>query len=182
VRGESYGADLAALDDQRFERVLAPLFEEAPRFLARLVQSRPHDSWEALFATATRIALDMPRDDQLQLLDAHPRIGAPPGSVSAMSFVEQGYERDAATVEAEAERVRVAADLERLNAAYEARFGFRYVIFVAGRPRAAIVPLMQAALGGDVAAERDRALRDVVLIARDRAVKSGLMTDHTAAG
>ena len=97
----------------------------------------------------------MPRDDQLELLDAHPRIGAPPGSVSAMSFVEQGYERDAATVEAEAERVRVAAELERLNAAYEARFGFRYVIFVAGRPRAAIVPLMEAALAGDVAAERD---------------------------
>ena len=34
----------------------------------------------------------------------------------------------------------------RLNDAYEARFGFRYCVFVAGRPRAALLPGMEAAL------------------------------------
>jgi 2-oxo-4-hydroxy-4-carboxy--5-ureidoimidazoline (OHCU) decarboxylase len=58
----------------------------------------------------------------------------PPGSVSALSYVEQGYDRDAADEAAEAERARVATELERLNGAYEARFGFRYCVFVAGRP------------------------------------------------
>jgi 2-oxo-4-hydroxy-4-carboxy-5-ureidoimidazoline decarboxylase len=133
----------------------------------------------------------MPLDEQIELIDAHPRIGAPPGSVSALSFVEQGYGQESAegsrrsaetTAEsaesmAEAERSRVQAELDRLNEAYESRFGFRYVVFVAGRPRAQIVPLMEAALEADPAAERERALRDVVAIARDRADRSGLMTD-----
>ena len=75
-------------------------------------------------------------DAQLELIDAHPRIGAPPESVSAHSYIEQGYDRESAAAGAEAERARIAAELEQLNRAYEERFGFRYVIFVAGRPRA----------------------------------------------
>ncbi len=68
----------------------------------------------------------------------------------------------------------MAADLQRLNDAYEARFGFRYVIFVAGRSRAAIVPLMEAALGADRASELERGLLDVVHIARARATRIGI--------
>ena len=132
------------------------------------------DRGTALFERPLAIALAMPRDEQLELIDAHPRIGAPPGSVSAHSFVEQGYDRETAAAEAEVERERIAADLARLNDAYEARFGFRYVIFVAGRPRAAIVPLLAAALRADPDAERERAIRDVVAIARDRAAQGGL--------
>ena len=47
----------------------------------------------------------------------------------------------------------MADELARLNAAYEARFGFRYCVFVAGRPRAALLPEMAAALEADRAAE-----------------------------
>jgi 2-oxo-4-hydroxy-4-carboxy--5-ureidoimidazoline (OHCU) decarboxylase len=42
-------------------------------------------------------------------------------------------------------------------------------VFVAGRPRAALVPVLEAALEADRAAELRRALIDVVAIARDRA-------------
>ena len=48
---------------------------------------------------------------------------------------------------------RVAAELDRLNAAYEARFGFRYCVFVAGRSRAALLPDFRAALDADREAE-----------------------------
>ena len=113
----------------------------------------------------------MPEAEQLELIDAHPRLGAPPASVSALSFVEQGYDRQAADrtatdADAEAERRRLAAELDRLNAAYEARFGFRYCVFVAGRPRAALLPGFEAALSADRAAEIARALEAVVDIAR----------------
>ena len=133
--------------------------------------------WARVFAAAEWVAISSPEAEQIELLDAHPRIGAAPGSVSALSFVEQGYDRDAAEAAAraaDAEAARVAADLERLNDAYEARFGFRYVIFVAGRPRSAIVPLMEAALGAERASELDRGLRDVVHIARARAARIGI--------
>ena len=161
-------ADLDALAEAEFVEAMAPLFEGAPRFLARLARARPFGSPDALFDRAESIALEMPEDEQLELIDAHPRLGAPPGSVSALSFVEQGYDRDAADAAAEVERARVDRELERLNRAYEGRFGFRYCVFVAGRPRADLVLELQAALDRDPAAERERALRDVVAIARDR--------------
>ena len=165
-----------------FKALLAPLVEDAPAYLDRLAAGRPFGSWAALFERSAAIALSMPAEEQLELIDAHPRIGAPPGSVSALSFVEQGYDANAAGVEAEMERARVAEELTRLNVAYEARFRFRYVIFVAGRPRAALLPLMEAALDGDADAERQRALRDVVLIARDRAIKTGTMPQDAPEG
>ena len=62
----------------------------------------------------------------------------------------------------------MAAELARLNAAYERRFGFRYCVFVAGRPRAALLPGMEAALGADRESELHRALDAVVDIAADR--------------
>jgi len=169
------------LAERQFSELTSPLFEAAPQFIGRLAGGRPYGSWAELFARAIRLALDMPRHQQLELIDAHPRIGAPPGSVSALSFVEQGYDQESASAEAESELARIGAELERLNAEYESVFGFRYVIFVAGRSRAQIVPLMEVALRADPDAERERALRDVVAIARDRAIKTGLMTDHTAA-
>ena len=159
---------LDALPAADFAAAVAPLFEGAPRFLARLAAARPFGSDERMLARARGISRAMLEDEQVELIDAHPRLGAPPGSVSALSFVEQGYDREAADRAAEAERERVAAELARLNAAYEARFGFRYCVYVAGRPRAALLAGMARALDADRDAELRRAIEDVVVIATDR--------------
>jgi 2-oxo-4-hydroxy-4-carboxy-5-ureidoimidazoline decarboxylase len=162
---------LDTCDAAAFTAAVAPLFEGAPRFLARLGAARPFGSAVALFAAARSIAHAMPRDEQLELIDAHPRLGAPPATVSALSFREQGYDREAAearAADAAMERARVAVELDRLNAAYEARFGFRYCVFVAGRPREALLAGMRAALEADPAGEVARALDAVVDIAADR--------------
>jgi 2-oxo-4-hydroxy-4-carboxy--5-ureidoimidazoline (OHCU) decarboxylase len=162
---------LDRLDGDGCAAALAPLFEGAPRFLARLAASRPFGDAATLFARARSIAHAMPEDEQLELIDAHPRLGAPPASVSALSFREQGYDREATAASAqaeEAERARVAGELERLNADYEARFQFRFCVFVAGRPHAALLPTMAEALGADRDAELHRALDAVVDIAADR--------------
>jgi 2-oxo-4-hydroxy-4-carboxy-5-ureidoimidazoline decarboxylase len=154
--------DVAALDalpTDAFVAAAAPWFEGAPRFLARLAAARPFRDQETFFARAEAIALAMSEDEQLELINAHPRLGAPPESVSAASFREQGYDR---------ETEAAIADLERLNRAYEARFGFRFCVFVNGRSRPELVPVLEAALTADRAAEIDRALGEVVAIARDR--------------
>jgi len=169
--GGASAIDIASLDScaaAAFAAAVAPLFEGAPRFLGRLAAARPFGSIDELFARARRIAQAMPRDEQLELIDAHPRLGAPPATVSAASFVEQGYGRVGTDRAPEAAEVPVAAELERLNAAYEARFGFRYCVFVAGRPHAALLPGFRAALDADRDAEIARALDAVVDIARDR--------------
>jgi 2-oxo-4-hydroxy-4-carboxy-5-ureidoimidazoline decarboxylase len=149
---------------------LAPLFEGAPRFLDRLVAARPFPDWRSVFETARQIAHEMPEAEQVELVDAHPRLGAPPATVSPLSFREQGYDREALEVAdaEEVERRRVAAELASLNAAYEARFGFRYCVHVAGRPRAALIPGMTEALAADRDAELHRALDAVVDIAMAR--------------
>jgi 2-oxo-4-hydroxy-4-carboxy-5-ureidoimidazoline decarboxylase len=101
--------------------------------------------------------------------------------VSALSFVEQGYDRDAAeraAHDAETERARVAAELDRLNAAYETRFGFRYCVFVAGRPRSALLGGFAAALEADRSSELARAIDAVVDIAADRAAKLGIQASE----
>jgi 2-oxo-4-hydroxy-4-carboxy--5-ureidoimidazoline (OHCU) decarboxylase len=154
--------DVAALDalpDDAFVAAAAPWFEGAPRFLSRLAAARPFRDERRLFERAEAIALAMPEEEQLELIDAHPRLGAPPATVSADSFREQGYDR---------ETTQAIAELDRLNADYEARFGFRFCVFVEGRPRSALVPVLRGALAGDRDSEIRRALRDVVAIAHDR--------------
>lgn len=157
--------ELDTAEAPAFAEAVAPLFEGAPRFLARLAAARPFGAWEGLFAAARAIAQGMPEDDQIELVDAHPRLGAPPGTVSALSFREQGYDRPGMVT------VNVAAELERLNEAYEARFGFRYCVFVAGRSRAELLPEMASAMLADRSAELHRALGAVIDIAMARQEK-----------
>jgi len=60
-------------------------------------------------------------EEKVATLNAHPRIGEDPGRLSARSLAEQGSDS--------------LPELERLNAEYERRFGFRFVVFVNRRPR-----------------------------------------------
>jgi 2-oxo-4-hydroxy-4-carboxy--5-ureidoimidazoline (OHCU) decarboxylase len=145
--------------------VIDALFERAPRFLTRLAAAGPFETDEQLFERAREIAHAMPEDEQIELLDAHPRLGAAPASVSAMSYREQGYDRETGTPPA------IAAELERLNDAYEARFGFRYCVFVAGRRHEALLPGLADALDADRDIELHRGLDAVVDIAADRYAK-----------
>ncbi len=159
-------ADLDGLDAEAFAARLAPLFEGAPQFLARLGSARPYESWADLFGRAREIAHAMPDAEQCELIDAHPPLGAPRERVSALSFREQGYDRLAAA-EGDADDP-LAAGLSSLNDAYEARFGFRYCVFVAGRSQAELLPGFEAALAADRDAELHRALDAVVDIAAAR--------------
>ncbi len=154
---------------------LVALFEGAPRFLDRLVAGAPFDDDAAMFAAARSIAHAMPEVEQIELIDAHPRLGAPPGTVSRLSYVEQGYDRGTGTADPAAP-LDVAAELARLNDAYEARFGFRYCVFVAGRSREALLPGLVEALGADRDTEIHRALDAVVDIAIDRHAKLSAST------
>ena len=160
--------DLDRMPKADFETAVAPLFEGAPRFLARLANARPFGSVKRMFDRALEIAMAMPEEEQIELVDAHPRLGAPAQSISELSFAEQGYDRQTGRAVTAADGDRVAAALERLNDAYEERFGFRYCVFVAGRPRAALIPEIEAALGRRREEELVRALSDVVAIAEAR--------------
>lgn len=155
--------DLNALSAEAFADEVAPLFEGAHGFLARLADARPFDSDHALMAAARETARTMPEADQIELLNAHPVLGADSAIVSPASFEEQGY----GTPEV-GDAQPMLDELAMLNDVYESRFGFRFVVFVAGRPLSSIGPLIEAAMRNDRAAELARGLDDVIDIAADR--------------
>ena len=152
--------------------VLDQLFENAPfaegtlgvaRTLLRVLGSAGR-GYEELIDRAEWLAADLPEPDRIELLNGHPRIGAAPSGVSATSFREQGYDRHPGTAQ-------LRERLDRLNDQYERRFGFRFVIFVAGRPRSEIADVMEDRLQASREAELRRGLSDVFAIARDRLSK-----------
>ncbi len=190
-------ADLDKLPLEAFVSEMAPLVEGAPAFLEAMAGARPLETDERLVATAFEVGHALPEEARVQLIDAHPPIGAAADAVSALSYVEQGYAPAAVAVasvlatdgdgayeeeslfsdaelaeEAAAQRAaelrRADEELAMLNELYERRFGFRYVIFVAGRPRDEIVPLLEHALVSDREVELRRAVDDAIYIAGDR--------------
>lgn len=151
---------LNRLPADEFASAVAPLLESASAFAHALAEARPFASDAELLATAREVAHRLPEADRVALLDAHPRIGAVGPDLSELSRAEQGSAAD--------EPGWIGEELESLNGVYEARFGFRFVVFVAGRPRAEIIPLLEAAIHADREAEMRRGVDDALYIAGDR--------------
>lgn len=133
----------------------AEAFERAPGLAEGLGEGDP----DTIIALARERIAGMTEAEQIALLDAHPRIGARSG-LSARAAAEQRTtdSTDPATLVA----------LDRLNAEYERRFGFRFVVFVRGRSRDAIVPVLRERLGRSREAELAAGLEEFLAIARDR--------------
>ena len=121
----------------------------------------PFESGAALIDRAREILSALSEPEQIAVINAHPRIGASPERVSALSYKEQGYDRDTTPPE-------VLLRLASLNEEYEQKFGFRFVVFVNRRSKEAIVPVLEARLRGTRDEERRTALREIVAIAADR--------------
>ena len=112
----------------------------------------------AIIARARDVIASLSVAERVAVLNAHPRIGATTG-LSARSAAEQS----AGAADGDTRRT-----LEQLNAEYEERFGFRFVVFVNGRSRAEIVPVLQARLWRSRDDELATGIEEFLAIARDR--------------
>jgi 2-oxo-4-hydroxy-4-carboxy--5-ureidoimidazoline (OHCU) decarboxylase len=130
---------------------LAGLFEGRTRFVELLAGRQDP------LGIAREVARTLSDEEKKEVLDAHPAIGRQKG-LSACSAREQGGDDDP----------DVLAELAELNRAYEERFGFRFVVFVNRRPKAAIVPILRERLGRTRERELATALDELVSIAEDR--------------
>ncbi len=139
----------------------AEAFERAPLLAEAVGEGDP----ETLIARAREIIAAMTEAQRIAVLNAHPPIGSTTG-LSARSSAEQraGEPADRATLDI----------LVRLNADYERRFGFRFVVFVAGRSRADIVPVLRARLERSRADELATGIDQFLAIARDRLISGSL--------
>ena len=130
---------------------LVELFEARTPFVERLA-SEPDP-----LARARTLVHELPLEEKRELLDAHPAIGQRAG-LSARSAAEQGADADPA----------VLGELARLNAEYEKRHGFRFVVFVDRRPKAEILEVLRSRIGNPTDVELETALDELVAIAEDR--------------
>jgi 2-oxo-4-hydroxy-4-carboxy--5-ureidoimidazoline (OHCU) decarboxylase len=146
---------LNTLSEEEFAEALKPLFEAAHPLATALYDRRPFPSYEVLIDTAEALALAMPLAQQVDLLAAHPRIGAPPETLSRASLNEQGSQG-------------LESEFAALNEVYESRFGFRFVVFVNKRPRSEILNVLRQRLTRTQDDELRTALHALFSIARDR--------------
>ena len=122
---------------------LTPLFSGRTRLVDELAgRSDP-------LGSAEEVALALPQPDQVAALAMHPRIGEP-------SEEQRGAEPE------------VLEELARLNEEYERRFGFEFVVFVDGRTRAELLPVLRERLARTRDEELETGLRALCAIARDR--------------
>jgi 2-oxo-4-hydroxy-4-carboxy--5-ureidoimidazoline (OHCU) decarboxylase len=168
---------LAQLSTDELVAALAPLFENSAAIARSLVGVR-FSSWDEVMAEAAGAIARMSRSEQVALLSGHARLGEDPGRLKAMSRVsfDEQHVRTAAPAAGTAPDGSAPDDVVRrallaLGQQYEERFGFPFVEFVAGRPLADIVPVLQRRLTNTPEVELDTALRAVVDIAADRAAK-----------
>jgi 2-oxo-4-hydroxy-4-carboxy--5-ureidoimidazoline (OHCU) decarboxylase len=136
---------------------LAAIFERAPG-LAAALRHAGQDTPRAIIAKARGALEAMTEDQRVAVLNAHPRIGADPASLSLHSRREQGDAADETTLR----------ELADLNDAYEQKFGFRFVVFVAGRSKQEIVPVLRARLANTRAAELATGIDEFLAISQDR--------------
>ena len=132
---------------------LAELFEGRTRLVELLAER------EDPLASAEKVLGELTEQEQRQALNAHPAIGA--RTLSKRSATEQGGERHPA----------VLTELTYLNQVYEEKFGFRFVVFVDGRPKSEILEILQQRLERTREEELQTGLRELVAIARDRWLK-----------
>lgn len=130
---------------------LEELFEGRTRLVELLAER------DDPLAAAPDVVGQLTLAEKREVLAAHPAIGQR-GGLSARSRAEQGADGDAT----------VLAELDRLNAAYEERHGFRFVVFVNRRPKSAILDVLRERIDNPTDVELDTGLRELVAIAIDR--------------
>jgi 2-oxo-4-hydroxy-4-carboxy--5-ureidoimidazoline (OHCU) decarboxylase len=131
---------------------LADLFQARSRFVEALAEV------DDPLAHAREVLAALPEAERVEALNAHPRIGE--RRLTGRSAAEQG--------DAAAEDPAVIDELARLNAAYEERFGFRFVVFVNRRPRGELLPELRERLERTREEELETGCDALVAIAEDR--------------
>lgn len=116
------------------------------------------DSREALAAAMRAVVDAAPQDRRLKLIRAHPELAGRAKMAEASVKEQSGAGLD------QCSPAEFAA-FQRLNAAYNARFGFPFIVAVTGLSRADILAEFEARLANDPAAEFAAAIAQIHRIA-----------------
>ena len=124
----------------------------ASRWAAAMVAARPFSDDLALFEAADALWAQMARGDILEAFEHHPRIGAD------IAHLREKFAATAELSASEQSGVDGASEetLERLrdgNLAYEARFGFIFIVCASGKSAGQMLELLEARISNESGVE-----------------------------
>lgn len=158
--------DLNQLERDAFVAALDGIFEHSPWVAHAAWERRPFTSRQHLLDSLRSVMAEASREQQLQLLCAHPELrgkaalaGPLSDPLTAASRNEQAGAGLNACSPEEYER------LLHLNDAYSERFGFPFILAVKGHTRASIIAEMARRVDNEPEQEFDEALQQVGRIA-----------------
>jgi OHCU decarboxylase len=147
----------SALSREDFLARFGPVYEASP-WVAEAVWPDPPDDLPGLAAVMAAVVDAAPRELQLALIRAHPELASRAKMADASVKEQAGAGLDQCSpAEFEA--------FQRLNAAYNARFGFPFIFAVKGATRADILAAFEARLANDPATEFATAIAQIHRIA-----------------
>ena len=160
----------AAPDAAAFAALLDGTYEHSPWIAERAADLRPFSSLPQLKLALVQVVRQAGRDAQVALIRAHPELAGKAmvsQTLTAESTNEQGKAGLTDCTPAE------FAQLQQLNADYNARFGFPFILAVRGPrglglPRHEIIDTFARRLGHPVDYEREENLRNIHRIAELR--------------
>lgn len=156
---------VSGLERAEFVQALEGIFEHSPWVAERAWAKRPFADAGALREAMVEAMMQASREEQLALIRAHPELAgraAVAGELTDESTREQsGARLDKCSPEE-------FARLQALNAAYNARFGFPFILAVRGLDRAGIIERFAARADNPPEVEFAEALAQIARIAAFR--------------
>jgi 2-oxo-4-hydroxy-4-carboxy-5-ureidoimidazoline decarboxylase len=157
--------ELNRLDPDAFTAALGGIYEHSPWVAAAAAQQRPFADVDALARAMARVVADAGEARQLALIRAHPELAGKAMVRDALTADSSGEQTAAGLTQCSpAEFARLTA----LNARYNARFGFPFILAVRGFDRAGVIAEFERRVNDDRATEFAACLAQIDRIARLR--------------
>jgi 2-oxo-4-hydroxy-4-carboxy-5-ureidoimidazoline decarboxylase len=155
-------AHLNTCEQAAFVAVLGHLYEHSPWVAEETWPQRPFASAKLLHAALCTTMRAAPPARQLALLRAHPDLA---GRLARQNKLTAASTREQASAGLDRLTAAEMAEFTRLNDAYQAQFGFPFIICARLNAKAAILAALPARLSNPPAAEHVAALAEIEKIA-----------------
>ena len=153
--------EINGFDEHTFVAALGGIFEHSPWIARRAHASRPFASIDALHAAMLDVVRSATRNEQLELIRAHPELAGRAMVANTLTADSTSEQSGAGLTQCSpAEYAR----LVDLNARYNAKFGFPFILAVKGYDRAGVIDEFARRVERDPETEFREALAQIARI------------------
>jgi len=157
--------ELNRMDARAFTAALGGIYEHSPWVAEAVAAGRPFATLDALRHAMADAVARAGHERQLALIRAHPELAGKAMVQKSLTTASTSEQSGAGLTQCSPEEY---ARLTDLNARYNARFGFPFILAVRGYDRAGVIAEFARRVGNDPAEEFAECLRQIDVIAARR--------------